>query len=92
MLSGGIYHKSSLRPNQGGRIVNTWVGDPHKVMMLEAVIKEIKSHDLLGLSQKAGDVMLNGMKELESRFPGLWHASRGLGTFCAVDAPTAEIR
>jgi len=92
MLSGGIYHKSSLRPNQGGRIVNTWVGDPHKVMMLEAVIKEIKSHDLLGLSQKAGDVMLNGMKELESRFPGLLHASRGLGTFCAVDAPTAEIR
>ena len=37
MLSGGIYHKSSLRPPQGGRIVNTWVGDPHKTIMLEAV-------------------------------------------------------
>jgi len=92
MLSGGIYHKSSLRPNVGGRIVNTWVGDPHKVMMLEAVLKEIKTQDLLGLSRKAGDVMLNGMKELEKKFPGLWHASRGLGTFCAVDCPTAEIR
>jgi len=92
MLSGGIYHKSSLRPDQAGRIVNTWVGDPHKVMMLDAVIKEINKQDLLGLSQKAGDVMLNGMKDLERRFPGLWNAARGLGTFCAVDCPTAEIR
>jgi len=92
MLSGGIYHKSTLRPDQAGRIVNTWVGDPHKVMMLEAVLKEMKSQDLLGLSQKAGDVMLNGMKDLERRFPGLWNAARGLGTFVAVDCPTAEIR
>ena len=61
-------------------------------MMLEAVLKEMKSQDLLGLSQKAGDVMLNGMKDLEKRFPGLWNAARGLGTFAAVDCPTAEIR
>ena len=61
-------------------------------MMLEAVLKEMKSQDLLGLSQKAGDVMLNGMKDLERRFPGLWNAARGLGTFVAVDCPTAEIR
>ena len=40
MLSGGIFHKSSLRPPQAGRLVNTWVGDPHKVLMLEAVSLE----------------------------------------------------
>ena len=37
MLSGGIYHKSTLRPKHPGRIINTWVGDPHKTIMLEAV-------------------------------------------------------
>jgi len=92
MLSGGIYHKSSLRPPQGGRIVNTWVGDPHKTIMLEAVLQEVQSQDLLALSQKSGETMLQGLKELESRFPNLWYAARGLGTFCAVDCPNAEIR
>ena len=37
MLSGGIYTKSSMRPAHPGRIINTWVGDPHKVLLLEAV-------------------------------------------------------
>lgn len=92
MLSGGIFSKSSIRPPHAGRIVNTWVGDPHKVLMLEAVVKEMRSQGLLGLSEKAGDTMLNGMKELQLRFPGIWSAARGLGTFCAVDCPTPEIR
>ena len=37
MLSGGIFTKSSMRPAQAGRIINTWVGDPHKILMLVAV-------------------------------------------------------
>lgn len=114
MLSGGIYHKSSLRPKQPGRIINTWVGDPHKLILLEAVsvtclifnlariiapwphkfqvIKEIKDKNLLGLTNEAGDVLLRGLKELQQRYPGLLHAARGLGTFCAVDCPNASIR
>merc|ERR1712223_599459 len=92
MLSGGIYHKKTLRPAHPGRVVNTWVGDPHKALMLEAVVKEIKTHDLTGLSLKTGDTMLKGLKELERRFPGLWHAARGRGTFAAVDCSTVAIR
>ena len=37
MLSGGIYGKKCHRPRHPGRILNTWLGDPHKVMMLDAV-------------------------------------------------------
>jgi hypothetical protein len=40
MLSGGIFHRSTHRPKQPGRIINTWVGDPHKVLMLEAVSEQ----------------------------------------------------
>ena len=32
MLTGGIYHKKSLRPKQSYRIFNTWVGDPGQYM------------------------------------------------------------
>ena len=37
MLSGGIYHNLDHRPPHPGRILNTWVGDPHKIIMLEQV-------------------------------------------------------
>ena len=37
MLSGGIYHNLEHRPPHPGRILNTWVGDPHKIIMLEQV-------------------------------------------------------
>ena len=121
MLSGGIFTKSSMRPAQAGRIINTWVGDPHKILMLEAVsffsnccnyiyaifdldfhdifssylfkvIKEIKSQNLLGLSIDSGKVMLSGLKELQRRYPGLLHSARGIGTFCAIDCPNANVR
>ena len=38
MISGGIYHRSSHRPQHPGRIQNTWVGDSHKLLLLSEVI------------------------------------------------------
>ena len=38
MISGGIYHRSSHRPQLPGRIQNTWVGDSHKLLLLSEVI------------------------------------------------------
>ena len=40
MMSGGIYHNLEHRPPHPGRILNTWVGDPHKIILLEQVITE----------------------------------------------------
>lgn len=37
MLSGGVYHKKSHRPLQPGRIQNTWMGDPDKIVKLATV-------------------------------------------------------
>ena len=42
MLSGGVYHNLEHRPPHPGRILNTWVGDPHKIIMLEQVPKKFK--------------------------------------------------
>merc|ERR1712083_925062 len=49
MLSGGIYHNLEHRPPHPGRILNTWVGDPHKIIMLEQVVNTIKEESLLDL-------------------------------------------
>ncbi|TRY75786.1 hypothetical protein TCAL_01296 [Tigriopus californicus] len=92
MLSGGIYHNQDHRPAQPGRIINTWVGDPHKIVMLEAVLQTIQRDNLLTRVRRSGDVMVKGLLELEEMYPDLVHSSRGRGTFCAIDASTAEIR
>lgn len=37
MCSGGIYYNPEHRPPHAGRILNTWAGDPHKIILLEQV-------------------------------------------------------
>ena len=88
MLTGGMYNKPELSPKQGYRIFNTWVGDPGKLILLEAVLKTIKKDNLLDNTIKAGEVLLQGLKDAQAKFPGLVHSARGLGTFCAIDADT----
>ena len=34
--------QEDLRPQHGARIFNTWVGEPSKLIILDAVIKTIK--------------------------------------------------
>jgi len=92
MISGGIYHRSSHRPQHPGRIQNTWVGDSHKLLLLSEVVKVIKQRNLVELSNKTGAVMLKGLLELENKYPSLLNAARGRGTFCAIDCPSAQIR
>jgi 4-aminobutyrate aminotransferase-like enzyme len=52
---------------------------------LEAVLKTIKNDNLLENTRQAGDVLLNGLKDLEQRFPKILNSARGLGTFCSID-------
>ncbi len=92
MLLGGIYHNDAHRPAVGNRVQNTWMGDPHKIIMLKEVVGTIKDEDLLALNLRTGAEMLSGLRELEGRHPGLISTARGRGTFCAVDAATVEVR
>eukprot|EP00095_Tigriopus_kingsejongensis_P010352 maker-scaffold1185_size56580-snap-gene-0.11 protein:Tk10352 transcript:maker-scaffold1185_size56580-snap-gene-0.11-mRNA-1 annotation:"4-aminobutyrate mitochondrial precursor" len=92
MLSGGIFHNRDHRPPQPGRILNTWVGDPHKIVMLEAVLQTIRQDNLLERVQRSGNVMMSGLHELEQFYPDLVHSVRGRGTFCAIDATSIPIR
>jgi len=92
MLTGGIYHKKAFRPKQAYRIFNTWVGDPSKLILLDAVLKTIKQDNLLANTEAAGKTLLDGLKGLEKKFPQYLHSSRGLGTFCAVDCDSGARR
>jgi len=92
MVSGGVYHNMEHRPPHPGRILNTWIGDPHKIILLEQVVKTIREDNLLDRVTSTGEVMLTGLLDLQNRMPGLISAVRGLGTFCAMDLPSLQMR
>jgi len=92
MLTGGLYHKPDLRPQQAWRIFNTWVGDPSKLVLLDAVLKTIRSENLLQNTLESGDVLMKGLLDLQSRYPQFVKNARGRGTFCAIDCDSGGRR
>lgn len=92
MLTGGLYHKVDLAPKQPYRIFNTWVGDPGKVILLDAVLQTIRRDALLQNTVEAGAVLLAGLEQLQDRFPRYLHSARGRGTFCAINCDSGARR
>lgn len=50
---------------QALRIFNTWIGDPSKVILLEAVVKVIKQQNLLSRVNEVGKHLWSGLHDLE---------------------------
>lgn len=91
MLAGGIYHKPELAPKHAARIFNTWVGEPSKLILLEAVLETIRSEMLLDRVHHVGLAMRGELEILCREFGHIANA-RGCGTMCAVDCPSPKIR
>jgi len=68
------------------------MGDPTKIVLLDAVLKVIKRENLLSVVEKSGDVLMSGLRDLEAEFPALINATRGRGTFITFDAANAKLR
>lgn len=92
MMTGGFYHKTEQRPTEPFRIFNTWLGDPSKLALLDAVLEVIRTERLVEQAKDVGEYMLNGLVKLQDTYPGLLSRARGLGTIVSVDFPEAQTR
>jgi len=92
MCTGGFYFKPEFIPRQPFRVMNTWLGDPVRLKMCEAVVKEVRNKNLIQVARDTGEVLMNGLLNFQNENPGLISRVRGVGTFCAFDFPTADIR
>eukprot|EP00735_Rhodelphis_limneticus_P009644 TRINITY_DN2840_c1_g1::TRINITY_DN2840_c1_g1_i1::g.6129::m.6129 TRINITY_DN2840_c1_g1::TRINITY_DN2840_c1_g1_i1::g.6129 ORF type:complete len:498 (+),score=118.73,sp/Q55FI1/GABT_DICDI/53.80/0.0,Aminotran_3/PF00202.16/2.5e-88 TRINITY_DN2840_c1_g1_i1:43-1536(+) len=92
MQTGGYFYKAEFKPTPSYRVFNTWMGDPVRMILLKAVLNEMKTSHLLESSKITGQFLLQGLQELETKYPNLVHRARGAGTFCAIDGRTPEIR
>lgn len=92
MLTGGFFHNLEMRPRHSYQIFNTWLGDPGKIFLLEAVLKVIKRDNLLDRVSKTGAKLKTGISELEKENPELLNSTRGRGSFLAVNAINTKVR
>lgn len=92
MQLGGYYHSEALKPNLGFRVFNTWMGDPSKVILLEAVLETIKNEKLLERVTRVGEYTLKQLMSLQNEFSSIINSVRGRGTFIAFNCATPELR
>ncbi|XP_011503754.1 PREDICTED: 4-aminobutyrate aminotransferase, mitochondrial [Ceratosolen solmsi marchali] len=92
MQLGGYYHLEEMKPNQPYRVFNTWMGDPSKLILLEAIIDVILKENLLDRVTRVGNYVLQELKKLENEFSNTINSSRGRGTFIAFNCATSKLR
>ncbi|XP_063702129.1 4-aminobutyrate aminotransferase, mitochondrial [Culicoides brevitarsis] len=92
MQLGGYYHNLDMRPAQGYRIFNTWMGDPGKLLLLEAVLNVVKRENLLDRVNKSGAKLKSGLLAAEKEFPAILNSTRGRGTFLAINCKDTKTR
>ena len=85
MQIAGYYTKADLVPDQPYRVFNTWMGDPSKVLMLEAVIDCVERDGLIANARETGDALKGGLEALAVAYPGKLMNVRGVGTLVAAD-------
>ncbi len=74
----GYYCQKELIPASAYRIFNTWMGDPVRLLQLEAVLKCVKDYSLLENAQITGEYLLKGIKAIQVNFTLQIHLSRTL--------------
>jgi len=94
LQTAGYFAMPHMRPKEGYRIFNTWMGDPSKAMMLEAILDEYEDNQLIENTKITGDFLMSGLKKLVSKpeFRHLIGRVRGRGTFLAFTVNNTELR
>lgn len=92
MQLGGYFHSDDLRPPQPYRVFNTWMGDPGKLLLLEAILDVIKRDNLLENVTRVGNKLKSGLLQAQKDFPELLNSARGRGTFLAINCTTPKLR
>lgn len=89
--AGYFFQNDKIMPDRAYRQFNTWIGDPARVILSNAVITEILDKNLVGQCAKVGDHLYTALEQLRCRFPHNIKNLRGKsqGTYIAFDTINA---
>lgn len=68
------------------------MGDPEKLLMLEAVLYVMHRDNLLCLVHRTGDILKTGLLCIQHEFKDYLDSTRGKGTFLSINAACPELR
>lgn len=77
---------------ESSRINSTFGGNFIDMMRFKLILEVIEKENLIENATTVGNYLLNGLKDLEQRFPDVISNARGRGLMCAVDLPSGENR
>ncbi|TYZ61468.1 hypothetical protein PybrP1_004676 [[Pythium] brassicae (nom. inval.)] len=92
LQTGGYFAKPELQLREGFRIFNTWMGDPTKMIALQAFLEALAAEHLLENTVITGAFLKDGLHALEAKYPALVSNVRGQGTYLAMDLPSEPLR
>eukprot|EP00924_Labyrinthula_sp_SR-Ha-C_P011421 snap_masked-scaffold_46-processed-gene-0.42-mRNA-1 protein AED:0.01 eAED:0.01 QI:0/-1/0/1/-1/1/1/0/492 len=90
MLTGGFYAREGVRAQLPYQVFNTWMGDPHKLVLLEKVIEVIERDNLLNLALATGEQLMSGIQAQIEQYPEKLSNLRGAGNFIAFDVASPQ--
>lgn len=85
MVENNVFTESS-------RINSTFGGNFIDMLRFQLVLEVIEQENLIEVSRKNGEFLLNGLKTLEQKYPSEVFAARGKGLMCAFDLKDGETR
>ncbi len=77
---------------ESSRINSTFGGNFIDMLRFQLVLEIIEKENLLENAQKMGAFLLNGLQNLQAKYPHLFYNVRGRGLMCAFDLPNADTR
>lgn len=77
---------------ESSRINSTFGGNFIDMMRFKLILEVIENENLIENSRDVGNYLLDGLKELEQRFPDKISNARGRGLMCAIDLPSGQQR
>lgn len=77
---------------ESSRINSTFGGNWADVLRLKLILEVIENENLVENAKNMGDFLLNGLVEIQNKYPNLISNARGKGLMCAFDLPNGALR
>jgi 4-aminobutyrate aminotransferase/(S)-3-amino-2-methylpropionate transaminase len=90
MQSAGFFYRSDMNNNWGPTIFNTFVGDPARLVLLDAILSYSREHNLMENAQLTGAFLKRELLALSEKYP--ISNIRGRGTLIAWDHESMAAR
>lgn len=77
---------------ESSRLNSTFGGNFIDMLRYKLILEIMENEKLLENVQAQGEILLNGLHDLEKKHPNVISNTRGRGLLCALDFPSSEVR